>query len=72
MWIVAWDRYAIAAQVVDHQMEFKHSLLHKEVVITVACSASAGGRSELLGVLCDELARSALSFFCDTFLFSVL
>ena len=59
MWLIAWDRYALAAQVVDHQMEFKQSPLHKEVVISVACSASAGGRSDLLGVLYDELARSA-------------
>ena len=63
MWMVAWDRYALAAQVVEHQMEFKQSLLHKEVVISVACSASAGGRSDLLGVLYDELARSAFWVF---------
>ena len=62
MWLVAWDRYAIGAQVVEHQMEFKQSLLHKEVVISVACSASAGGRSDLLGVLYDELARSVFWF----------
>ena len=57
LWLVAWDRYALAAQVVEHQLDYRVSLLHREVVVNVACSASAGGRSELLGVLYDELAR---------------
>ena len=72
MWLVAWDRYALAAQLLDHQMEFKQSLLHEEVVISVACSASAGGRSDLLGVLYDELARSAFLVSDCTCLSSVL
>ena len=57
MWLVAWDRYALAALAVEHQLDFSVSLLHKEVVLAIATAAAAGGRSELLGVLYDELAR---------------
>ena len=57
MWLVAWDRYALAALAVEHQLDFSLSLLHKEVVLAIATAAAAGGRSELLGVLYDELAR---------------
>ena len=57
MWLVAWDRYALAALAVEHQLDFSLSLLHKEVVLAIAMAAAAGGRSELLGVLYDELAR---------------
>ena len=56
-WLVAWDRYALAALAVEHQLDFSVSLLHKEVVLAIATAAAAGGRSELLGVLYDELAR---------------
>ena len=69
LWLIAWDRYVLAAQVVDHQLEFRLALLHREVVQSVACAAAAGGRTDLLGVLYDEMARfhwlgtvSALSF----------
>ena len=57
MWLVAWDRYALAALAVEHQLDFSLSLLHKEVVLAIAMAAAACGRSELLGVLYDELAR---------------
>ena len=57
MWLVAWERYTLAALAVEHQLEFGQSLLHKEVVLGIATAAGAGGRSELLGVLYDELAR---------------
>ena len=60
MWLVAWDRYALAALAVEHQLDFSLSLLHKEVVLAIAMAAAAGGRSELLGVLYDELARCCL------------
>ena len=60
MWLVAWDRYALAALAVEHQLDFSLSLLHKEVVLAIATAAAAGGRSELLGVLYDELARCCL------------
>ena len=39
----------------------KEALLHKDVVINVACSAYASGRTDLLGVLYDEVARPVVS-----------
>jgi hypothetical protein len=59
LWIVAFDHYALGAQAVDHQLQFCQALLHKEVVLEIACSAKSGGRTDLLGVLYDELARLA-------------
>ena len=56
-WLVAWDRYSLAAVVVDHQLTMDQAWLHKEVVLSIACAAKANGRTELLGVLYDELAR---------------
>ena len=56
-WLVAWDRYALAGVVVDHQLTMDQAWLHKEVVLSIACAAKANGRTELLGVLYDELAR---------------
>ena len=57
MWLIAWDKYALAALAVEHQLEYVQSLLHKEVVMAIASAAPASGRSDLLGVLYDELAR---------------
>ena len=57
MWLIAWDKYALAALAVEHQLEYGQSLLHKEVVMAIASAASASGRSDLLGVLYDELVR---------------
>ena len=57
MWLIAWDRYSLAAVAVGHQLNMDQALLHKEVVLSIACAAQANGRSELLGVLYDELAR---------------
>ena len=57
MWLIAWDRYSLAAVAVDHQLNMDQAMLHKEVVLSIACAAPANGRSELLGVLYDELAR---------------
>lgn len=34
--------------------------MHKEVVVEIACSAKAAGRTDLVGVLYDELARCVL------------
>ena len=63
MWMLAWDRYALAALAVEHQLEFGLSLLHKEVVLAITTAAAAAGRSELLGVLYDELARYGFVVF---------
>ena len=57
-WIVAWDRFAIASQAIPGQLNMQQALLHKDVVINIACAAPAAGRTDLLGVLYDELARS--------------
>lgn len=57
-WLMAFDGYMLAAQAVDHQLQYKQALLHKATVCEIACTAKAGGRTELLGVLYDELARS--------------
>ena len=60
IWLIAFERYALGAQAVDHQLSFRQALVHKEVVVEIACSAKSAGRSDLLGVLYDELARCVL------------
>ena len=57
-WLVAWDRFAIASQAIPGQLTMQQALLHKDVVINIACAAPAAGRTDLLGVLYDELARA--------------
>ena len=57
MWLVAWDRYSLAAVAVDYQLDMDQALLHKEGVLSIACAAKANGRTELFGVFYDELAR---------------
>ena len=61
-WLVAWDRFAIASQAIPGQLTMQQAVLHKDVVINIACSAPAGGRTSLLGVLYDEIARSPFLF----------
>ena len=61
-WLVAWDRFALASQAIPGQLTMQQALLHRDVVINVACSAPAGGRTDLLGVLYDEIARSPFLF----------
>ena len=60
IWLIAFERYALGAQAVDHQLTVQQALMHKEVVVEIACTAKAAGRSDLLGVLYDELARCVL------------
>ena len=57
LWLVAWDRAALAGEMVDHQLTFALAVRHKEVVLDVAFAAAANGRNSLVGVLYDELAR---------------
>ena len=57
IWLIAFERYALGAQAVDHQLSVQQALVHKEVVVEIACTAKSAGRSDLLGVLYDELAR---------------
>ena len=59
-WQVAFDRYALAAQIAG-QLTFKDAMLHKSVVLEVAANAWMEGRRPLLGVVYDEVARLA---FC--------
>jgi hypothetical protein len=63
IWLIAFERYSLGAQAVEHQLSFQQALVHKEVVVEIACSAKAAGRSDLVGVLYDELARWVLVRF---------
>jgi hypothetical protein len=47
----------LPAAAVLGQMSFKSAMKHKAIVAKVATGAAARGRSPLLGVLFDELAR---------------
>ena len=58
--MIAFERYALGAQAVDYQLSVQQALVPKEVVVEIACTAKSAGRSELLGVLYDELARCVL------------
>ena len=51
-----FDRYALAA-VMLKQLTFKQAVQHKTAVLKVACTATAGGRTPLLGVFFDEVVR---------------
>ena len=55
-WLVAWDRYVIAA-VATGQFTWAAGLHHKEVVTEIAMGAHVGDCSLLLGVFYDEEAR---------------
>ena len=57
LWMVAWDRMALAGEMVEHQLTFAQAMRHKEVVLDVAFAAVTSGRGSLVGVLYDELAR---------------
>ena len=47
------------AAAVLNQTSFIAAMKHKTVVAEVACGAGAKGRSPILGVLYDEVCRSA-------------
>ena len=68
IWMIAFERYALGAQAVDHQLSVQQALVHKEVVVEIACTAKSAGRSDLLGVLYDELARCVLGVVRIVFL----
>ena len=57
LWLVAWDRMALAGEMVEHQLTSAQAMCHEEVVLAVAFAAVTSGRSSLVGVLYDELAR---------------
>ena len=57
----------LPAAAVLGQMCFKSAMKHKAIVAKVATGAAARGRSPLLGVLFDELARrvaQCILFLC--------
>ncbi len=56
MWQLAWDRYSLAAAVLE-QMPFATTVEHKALVMEIASGAKAEGRLPILGVLFDEVAR---------------
>ena len=62
LWLVAWDRMALAGEMVEHQLTLAQAMRHKEVVLDVAFAAVTSGRSSLVGVLYDELARRVYHF----------
>ena len=55
-WLVAWDRYALAAQETE-QFTMQESMRYKEIIIKIAASAGESGRTEEMGVLYDQVAR---------------
>jgi len=55
-WCVAFDRWAIVAALTS-QMPLTASMAHKEVVMQLALSARASGRTTAIAVLYDEIAR---------------
>ena len=56
LWAQAFDRYALAVDMVG-QMCFVDAIAHKNIVLEVSNLATSEGRTRLLGVLYDELAR---------------
>ena len=55
-WLIAFDRYAIAAHVTG-QMEYSVAMQHKEIVLEVVATGMADGKRPFLGVLYDEVVR---------------
>ena len=55
-WLLAWDRYALAAAATQ-QMEFWHAMQHKAVVAEIAADLATEGKSPLIAVIYDDLAR---------------
>ena len=60
-WLVACDRYALAA-VVNEQLTYSEAMAHKGVVSEVLALARSEGASPLLAVLYDEVARWVFTF----------
>ena len=62
VWLQAFDGYALAAHALD-QMKFSAAMSHKCIVQELASSAGAEGRKPLLGIVYDDVARWARSWF---------
>ncbi len=61
-WLLAWDGYSVGAAIAD-QMHYASALVHKQLIVKIACRAKSERRSTMLAVLYDRLARSA--FFTE-------
>ena len=55
-WLLAWDGYAMACEVVE-QLSFRRAMEHKALVMQVAADAVAEDKHPILGVLFDEVSR---------------
>ena len=55
-WLMGFERYALAAEVLK-QMTFFTAMEHKANVLETACLAKDEGMSSMLGVLFDEVSR---------------
>ena len=60
-WILAFDRYALAAAMLE-QLPFVLLQTYKQIVVEVAVTARSEGRSTLLGAFYDELLRLVFPF----------
>ena len=63
-WLVAWDRYSLAAAMTG-QLSFASAQLHKDVVVKLACRACRQKRSTLVGVMYDNLVRCVALVFSE-------
>ncbi len=60
-WILAWDRYALAAAATQ-QMPFEVAMRHKAKIVGMAANAVTEGKSTQLAVIYDDLVRSGVVF----------
>ena len=58
VWQLAWDRYALAAAALG-QLPWCAALQHKADVLETGLTAHVESRGPILGVLYDEVCRSA-------------
>ena len=56
LWQMAWDRFAIAAAMLE-MVPFSAAMQHKQVVLEIAVSAAADDRKPVLAIVYDELVR---------------
>ena len=59
-WLLAWDRYALAAAITK-QMTYQQAMEHKQLIVSIATDAILEDRSPQEAVAYDELVR------CDKF-----
>ncbi len=57
-WLMAWDGYCVGAAIAG-QMRYPSALVHKQIVMKIACRAKSEKKSMILAVLYDRLVRFA-------------